>query len=177
MTSAILCNQCGAKLSIRPDTRFLECQFCGTSLKVHETDGTFTSEIIEEIQANQRQSSREIERLKLKNELLEIDQAWSKQREGHSRGLKSLPEAPFFNHYRLFSFLIPAGLILIYFVWEAAPLTFLVIALFIFVMFSYYAANFSDYRAELAEHLSQRRAIEAKIAKITKIDEEESEKT
>jgi len=77
---SVLCNHCGAPLDIKPRTRYLSCAYCGTHLTVSRSGNALYTEILEEVQEETRALRRDIDKLKMHQELEDLDTQWKIQR-------------------------------------------------------------------------------------------------
>ena len=72
----LTCGGCGGPLEVQEGIRFASCTFCGAQLEIHETETARWSQVREEL----RDHSKELERLRLKQELFECEQRWTENR-------------------------------------------------------------------------------------------------
>ena len=74
---SVSCNHCGAPLEVAESPRFVTCRHCGSRLKIEHGQGAAYTEVLEELQATQREMADDIETLRLQNELERVDREWS----------------------------------------------------------------------------------------------------
>ena len=80
-TIKLSCNQCGGPLVVEGETRFVTCRFCESQLEVvREGNAAFTREL-EELRKTTDTLADEVEELKLRNELLHLEQRWDRKSE------------------------------------------------------------------------------------------------
>jgi DNA-directed RNA polymerase subunit RPC12/RpoP len=77
------CNECGAPLEVPAETKFVTCGYCSARLSVQRTSSAVYTEVIEKIGEQTEKLAKDVEILKLQNELARIDREWSDQRERH----------------------------------------------------------------------------------------------
>ena len=92
---SVSCNHCGAPLEVAESTRFVTCRHCGSRLKIEHGQGAAYTEVLEELQATQREMADDIETLRLQNELERVDREWSDEQRSFEttdkHGRRSLP--------------------------------------------------------------------------------------
>jgi len=74
---ALKCNNCGANLSVPPDTRYLTCSYCHSQLQVHASGGAAYTEVLDRIDARTEHIAADVETIKLQNELEQLDREWA----------------------------------------------------------------------------------------------------
>ncbi len=86
------CNECGAPLEVPRKVRFFTCSYCDAPLAIKEEGGAkFT-----ELAAHTAQIAKDVQELKKRSELEELDRSWERERERYmhvsKRGTRSVPE-------------------------------------------------------------------------------------
>ena len=80
---ALTCNHCGAPLEVPAKTRFLTCTFCSSQLEVHRSGNAAYTEVLKALQEQAEQVADDVETLKLKRDLDELDRKWIEERKRH----------------------------------------------------------------------------------------------
>ena len=88
---ALTCNHCGAPLEVPAKTRFLTCTFCSSQLEVHRSGNAAYTEVLKAFQEQAEQVADDVETLKLKRELDELDRKWIEERKRHVRRSGGVP--------------------------------------------------------------------------------------
>ena len=78
---AINCGHCGAPLEVPPKTRYVTCGYCSTRLEVHRSGGAVFTEVVEALAARTESIAEDVELLKLRRQLEELDRKWMADRE------------------------------------------------------------------------------------------------
>ncbi|HEX8600557.1 MAG TPA: hypothetical protein VF952_18840 [Chloroflexia bacterium] len=90
------CNHCGAPLQVPESAKFVTCAHCGSQLAVKRTDTAHYTEVLTRLDARTSEMARELQELKLQNELNAIDEAWEEERQRYlispSHGAPYLPD-------------------------------------------------------------------------------------
>ncbi|PKN45903.1 MAG: hypothetical protein CVU59_07665 [Deltaproteobacteria bacterium HGW-Deltaproteobacteria-17] len=73
------CNECGAPIDVPERTNFFTCNFCGSRLSVQRTEGASYTETLEALDRKTETLAREVEVLKLQNELERVDREWQEE--------------------------------------------------------------------------------------------------
>ena len=80
-TVSVACNNCGAALDVRGDTRFATCTYCGSRLAVHRSGGAAYTEVLDEIRRTTQGIADDVGTLRVQAELETLDREWSIRRE------------------------------------------------------------------------------------------------
>lgn len=95
MLESLLCNSCGAPLEVPSSAKFVKCNHCNTTLKVHRSQGTTTSEVIEKLAETTEDLAAHVQELTRQRQLEELDRRWQTQRDSFlindRRGMRQLP--------------------------------------------------------------------------------------
>ncbi|MBU1068601.1 hypothetical protein KJ975_03440 [Myxococcota bacterium] len=78
-TLTLSCNECGAPIDVPGSTNFFTCNFCGSRLSVQRTEGASYTKTLEALDRKTETLAREVEVLKLQNELERIDREWQEE--------------------------------------------------------------------------------------------------
>lgn len=78
---AMNCGHCGAPLEVPPKTRFVTRIYCSSQLEIHRSGDAAYTEVLGAIQAHTEPMARDLEVLKLQQELTELDRQWMAERE------------------------------------------------------------------------------------------------
>ncbi len=73
---SLACNNCGAPLDVPVKTRFLTCNFCDAKLEVQRNESASFTAVLESV--NELRS--DVQELKLKSELEQVDRDWERER-------------------------------------------------------------------------------------------------
>jgi hypothetical protein len=89
----VSCNECGAKLSVGDDTRFVTCKHCDTQLAVHHEDGGAFTQVAEAarrleasaetIATHADKMATQNERLLIEGKLARLDREWEQTKQGY----------------------------------------------------------------------------------------------
>jgi hypothetical protein len=79
----VRCQNCGASLEIGEDTRFVTCQFCNSQLAVQHTGSAMFTELLGDVAKTTGRLSEEVEALRIKSAIDELDREWMIERERH----------------------------------------------------------------------------------------------
>ena len=74
------CNNCGGPLDVPVKARFVTCGFCNCRLEVQQTGNTFSTEVIEQLIQQTNQIQDDVEYLKRKAAIAELDEEWKSQK-------------------------------------------------------------------------------------------------
>jgi hypothetical protein len=74
--SALTCGGCGARLSVTGAPKFVDCRFCGASLRVNRTESAITTEVLEGV----GQLGAEVADLRKSDRLQALDTEWEGRR-------------------------------------------------------------------------------------------------
>lgn len=74
-TKKITCNHCGAALAIKGTPNYVDCRFCGTSLRIVRTASAIFTEVREEVKA----IGAEVSGLRKESKLRALDERWHKE--------------------------------------------------------------------------------------------------
>jgi DNA-directed RNA polymerase subunit RPC12/RpoP len=72
-TLSVRCNHCGAPLQVASNTRFVTCQFCGSSLEVKRTESSIFTEEVAKIAENTGRMAESLNVIALQNEIEKLD--------------------------------------------------------------------------------------------------------
>lgn len=93
----ITCDHCGAVLTIEGTPKFVDCRYCGTSLRIVRTDSATFTEVRKAVKAIDARVSG----LQKESKLRALDDHWRKQKEkltighGHNGGHGTIPSKQF----------------------------------------------------------------------------------
>lgn len=83
---AVICNKCGAPIQVDEVTRFVTCLHCGTGLKIHETESSRYTEVLESIHSATNAAEElitgftaKMRIIQLQAELDQLDLEWNKR--------------------------------------------------------------------------------------------------
>jgi DNA-directed RNA polymerase subunit RPC12/RpoP len=96
-TIALSCDRCGAGLDVPEGQRFVTCAYCGTRLEVRrEGNVAFTAvqEAVARLDRKADELAHDLEEVKLRQQLQELDRAWDEQRAGLMLHTKEGPREP-----------------------------------------------------------------------------------
>jgi hypothetical protein len=74
--SALTCGGCGARLSVAGAPKFVDCRFCGASLRVNRTESAITTEVLERVE----ELGAEVADLRKSDRLQALDMEWEGRR-------------------------------------------------------------------------------------------------
>lgn len=80
---SVRCQNCGAPLEVPPEARFLTCAHCSCQLEVHHSTSASYTTLLEKLDRNVSATARDVEVIKLQNELERLDREWQMEREGY----------------------------------------------------------------------------------------------
>jgi LSD1 subclass zinc finger protein len=80
MLESLVCNSCGAPLEVPNSARFIKCNHCNTTLRIHRSEGSTSTEAIEKLAKTTEQLADQVERLTLQNQLEMLDRKWESER-------------------------------------------------------------------------------------------------
>jgi|GEM_PF-1408365 len=77
---SLSCNNCGAPVDVPQSANFITCAHCGSRLAVRRTETAHYTEVLDRLQAHAYKVDRDLQYLRVQNDLLLIDQAWEEER-------------------------------------------------------------------------------------------------
>ena len=80
MLESLVCNSCGAPLEVPTSANFVKCNHCNTTLRIHRSEGTTSTEAIEKLAKTTEQLADQVERLTQQNQLEMLDRNWEAER-------------------------------------------------------------------------------------------------
>jgi LSD1 subclass zinc finger protein len=80
---SLLCNGCGAPLSVPASANFVTCNHCQTQLAVRRTSSASYTETLQQVARQTEALTEQVKYLAYQNELAALDQAWERERESH----------------------------------------------------------------------------------------------
>jgi hypothetical protein len=78
----VSCQNCGASLEVGESTRYVTCQFCQTQLAVQNTGTAIFTELARDLTAKTQLMADELEELRIRNQILQLEQEWLVERDG-----------------------------------------------------------------------------------------------
>ena len=78
---ALNCNQCGAKLTVGEDTKFVTCKHCNTQLAVRHEDGAAFTDVVAAAERAIRSLEAQTEKLSVQGEIDRLDHDWERDRQ------------------------------------------------------------------------------------------------
>ena len=78
---SLTCNNCGASLKVPHAANFVTCASCGSQLAVKRTESVAYTEVLTRLDKRTAQMETELRRLKMANDLNQIDDDWQSERE------------------------------------------------------------------------------------------------
>lgn len=81
MVESLLCNSCGAPLDVQDSAKFVKCNHCHTTLRVHRSSNTTSTEAIEKLNETAEGLSEKLEKLTQQSELEALERNWEAQRQ------------------------------------------------------------------------------------------------
>lgn len=78
-TISVPCNNCGASIHLATQTNFLNCNYCGSSLKVIRSSGSTFTEVLEGIDEKTSQIAQDTRIIRIQNDLEILEREWKKQ--------------------------------------------------------------------------------------------------
>ncbi|MGA7733434.1 MAG: hypothetical protein WCD37_19400 [Chloroflexia bacterium] len=94
----VACNNCGAPLHISEGTNFVTCGHCGSQLAVRRNESALYTERLEKLEGRTDTIADELRRLKMQQELNQLDDDWASEKEGYMiaqrGGARYLPDEP-----------------------------------------------------------------------------------
>jgi len=97
MTSleSLLCNSCGAPLSVPPAANYIKCNHCHTQLHVRRDEGVTFTESIEQLHQTTKALEQHVARLTAQQQTADLDRQWEQRKDDFmitgKHGRKSLP--------------------------------------------------------------------------------------
>jgi DNA-directed RNA polymerase subunit RPC12/RpoP len=76
---ALSCNNCGAPVDVPQSANFITCAHCGSRLAVKRTETAHYTEVLDRLQAHAYKVDRDLQYLRVQNDLLLLDQAWEEE--------------------------------------------------------------------------------------------------
>jgi hypothetical protein len=163
--AALTCGGCGARLSVAGTPTFVDCRFCGASLRVVRTESAITTEVRERVE----ELGAEVADLRKADQLQAVDAEWAERR-AWFRSQSRLDLAKIRSHASLaaLGFAVP-GLVLLAFMVHlkgVGGLDFASLAIVVMMTGGGWLVRFTNHRladrydAELAAYQAKRRAIE-----------------
>ena len=73
---SIACNECGAPLEVSEKSNFVSCNYCGSTLKIQRSESSTYTEVIAKID----DVSKDIQIVKLQNDVSLLDKDWVRER-------------------------------------------------------------------------------------------------
>ncbi|HKP51145.1 MAG TPA: hypothetical protein VJ183_00690 [Chloroflexia bacterium] len=77
---SLSCNNCGAPVDVPQSANFITCAHCGSRLAVKRTETAHYTEVLDRLQAHAHKVDRDLQYLRLQNDLMLLDQAWEEER-------------------------------------------------------------------------------------------------
>lgn len=93
----VSCNNCGAPLSITGNVNYVTCGHCGSQLAVKRNESVTYTERIESLEGRTDTMAHEINRLKMQQELNQLDDDWEIEKKDYminSKNGSTLPDEP-----------------------------------------------------------------------------------
>jgi LSD1 subclass zinc finger protein len=78
---SLVCNNCGAPLSVPRNANYVVCAHCGSHLAIKRTESAHYTEVLQRLDERAEQMSESLEAIQLQNELERIDREWQIERE------------------------------------------------------------------------------------------------
>jgi hypothetical protein len=72
------CNQCGAPLQVSEEAKFATCRFCSAQLAIEYSPGATFTRVLEVLCRQTADTARDLEAVKLHQELEQLDRNWQK---------------------------------------------------------------------------------------------------
>lgn len=92
---SLLCNSCGAPLSVPAAANYIKCNHCQSQLHVRRDEDVTFTESVEQLNETTEALRQQVERLTSQQELSELDRRWESRKEEFmitsKHGHKSLP--------------------------------------------------------------------------------------
>jgi DNA-directed RNA polymerase subunit RPC12/RpoP len=92
---SLMCNNCGAPISVPESARYVTCGHCGSQLVIRRTESAHFTEVLQRLDERTEQMSESLEAIQLQNELERIDREWQIEREKYRiegrNGTSTLP--------------------------------------------------------------------------------------
>lgn len=89
------CNHCGAPLDVPAKAKFVTCGFCSCRLQVQHTGNTYSTAVIEQLVEQTNQIQNDVDDLKRRAAIVELDERWRNQKLGllvrNKQGRESVP--------------------------------------------------------------------------------------
>jgi len=79
---SVNCNNCGASLEVDEATRFVTCAHCGSKLEIRRGSGSVFTQTLERIEHATASASKDLEIIRLEQELERLDREWQMQHPG-----------------------------------------------------------------------------------------------
>jgi LSD1 subclass zinc finger protein len=80
---SLLCNSCGAPLSVPPGANFVTCNHCQTQLAVRRTSTVSYTEALQQVAQKTDQLTEQVRYLAWQNELNALDREWEREKQSH----------------------------------------------------------------------------------------------
>ena len=77
------CNHCGAPIDAPVKAKFVTCSFCDARLTVQRTGSSYSTEILEELQATTQSIARDVAKIKTRSEVEDLDRSWTLERSNY----------------------------------------------------------------------------------------------
>ena len=77
------CNHCGAPIDAPVKAKFVTCSFCDARLAVQRTGSSYSTEILEELQATTQSLARDVAKIKTRSEVEDLDRSWTLERSNY----------------------------------------------------------------------------------------------
>lgn len=81
----LTCSHCGAPLEVPQEAKFVTCRFCSSRLVVEHSASAVFTRVIEALEQHAGDVSRDLETIKLQNQIEQLDREWQMDREQASR--------------------------------------------------------------------------------------------
>ena len=78
---SVRCNHCGAPLQVEAEARYLTCSYCSAQLEVHRSGGAVYTEVLGEIGKRTERIERDIQELKRRSAIEQLDREWEMRRQ------------------------------------------------------------------------------------------------
>jgi len=162
---SLLCNSCGAPLSVPPGANFVICNHCQTQLAVRRTPTVSYTEALQQVAQKTDQLTEQVRYLAWQNELNALDREWEREKQSYmirdKRGGVHEPNefmtffgAAVFGMVAVVAFAVAAGS------GSGAPLLFALFAIvggLVTTVINYNKSR--DYRAAHRRYMARRQAL------------------
>ncbi|QDT13989.1 hypothetical protein [Alienimonas californiensis] len=81
VAESLLCDRCGAPLTVGPRARFVTCTHCGARLSVHRSDSAAWTETLEEVAAATGRIEAKLDALHRRPQLDALEQEWERMQD------------------------------------------------------------------------------------------------